>query len=37
MERGLDVLVEDNKHQTALDVAAALGVEDILELSKKKD
>ncbi|KAK7181631.1 ankyrin repeat-containing protein [Paraphaeosphaeria sporulosa] len=37
MDKGIDVLAEDDKHQTALDVAAALGAEDILEMFKKKD
>lgn len=37
MDKGIDVLAEDDKHQTALDVAAALGAEDILDMFKKKD
>jgi hypothetical protein len=37
MSKGIDVLAEDQKHQTALDIAAAFGVEDILEMFKSKD
>lgn len=37
MSKGLDVLAEDDRHQTALDVAAALGAEEILDIFKSKD
>jgi len=37
MGKGLDVLAEDDQHQTALDVAAALEVDDIFEIFKKTD
>ncbi|RDW75540.1 ankyrin-2 [Coleophoma cylindrospora] len=37
IKKGLDVLAEDEYHQTALDIAAALGVEDILEMFRSKD
>jgi ankyrin repeat protein len=36
MSKGIDVLAEDQKQQTALDIAAALGLEDILEIFKSK-
>ncbi|CAH0003764.1 unnamed protein product [Clonostachys byssicola] len=36
MERGLDVMLEDEVQQTAIDVAAACGNKDILELFEKK-
>lgn len=36
MSKGIDVLAEDQKHRTALDIAAAVGVEDILEMFKRK-
>lgn len=35
MDRGVDVFAEDDKHQTALDIAAALGAQDILNMFKK--
>jgi ankyrin repeat protein len=36
MERGLDVMLEDEVQQTPIDVAAACGNKDILELFEKK-
>jgi ankyrin repeat protein len=37
MDKGLDALAEDEKHQTPLDIAAALGADDILVMFKNKD
>lgn len=37
ISKGLDALAEDNEHRTALDIAAALGVQDILDIFKTKD
>jgi ankyrin repeat protein len=37
MGKGLDVLAEDDRHQTALDIAASLGGDDILEMFRRKD
>lgn len=36
MEMGLDVMLEDHSQQTAIDVAAACGNQEILELFEKK-
>jgi ankyrin repeat protein len=37
MDKGLDAMAEDEKHQTALDIAAAVEANDILEMFKNKD
>ncbi|KAJ4179680.1 hypothetical protein NW767_014571 [Fusarium falciforme] len=37
MDLGLDVMLEDNSQQTAIDVAAACGNKKVLELFEKKD